>query len=191
MFWNFGSLLQKHRESAGLRVVCVVIDQMVGDRRPPGRQYWGSRSCTSSANHRCQARRLVQNIVTHLGVDGVRVGKLSTSRRVPFLGFVLGFRFALPEALRRHFLRVSRQPYFRLCRCGDFGFVSRHKPAEHRIPDVSAAPTLRRHASRPVAAGVCLSQKDVAASLYVCSRGADDGFALSEAHFNTSFISVS
>ena len=26
------------------------------------------------------------------------------------------------------------------CRCGDFGFVSRHKPAEHRFPDVSATP---------------------------------------------------
>ena len=41
MFWDFGSLQQKHRESAGLRVVGVVVDQMVGDRRPPGRQYWG------------------------------------------------------------------------------------------------------------------------------------------------------
>ena len=28
----------------------------------------------------------------------------------------------------------------RQCRCGDFGLVSRHKPAEHRIPDVSATP---------------------------------------------------
>ena len=73
---------------------------------PPGRQYWGSRSCTSSANHRCQARRLVQNILTHLGVDGVRDGRLSTPRRVPFLVFVLGLRFALPDALRRHFLRA-------------------------------------------------------------------------------------
>ena len=33
-----------------------------------------------------------------------------------------------------------RQPYLRPRRCGDFGFVSRHKPAEHRIPDVSATP---------------------------------------------------
>ena len=29
---------------------------------------------------------------------------------------------------------------FRPCRCGDFGCVSQHKPAEHRIPDVSATP---------------------------------------------------
>ena len=34
-------------------------------------------------------------------------------------------------------------------------------------------PTLRRHVSRPVAAGVYLSLKDVAASQFVCSRGAD------------------
>ena len=36
--------------SAGHMVVCVVTVQMVGDRRFPGRQYWGSRSCTSSTN---------------------------------------------------------------------------------------------------------------------------------------------
>ena len=35
--------------------------------------------------------------------------------------------------------------------------------------------TLRRHVSRPFAAGVSLSLKDVAASQYVCSRRADDG----------------
>ena len=70
------------------------------------------------------------------------------------------------------FYALSRQPYLRLCRCGDFGFVSRHRPAEHRIPDVSAVPTLRRHFSRPVAAGVYNSPEDVAASQYVCSCGA-------------------
>ena len=32
------------------------------------------------------------------------------------------------------------QPHLRPHRCGDLGFVSRHKPAEHRIPDVLAAP---------------------------------------------------
>ena len=35
---------------------------------------------------------------------------------------------------------LSRQPYFRPCRCGDLGFVSRQKPAAHRIPDVPATP---------------------------------------------------
>ena len=52
--------------------------------------------------------------------------------------------------------RCRGSQYFHQCRCGDFGLVSWHKPAEHRIPDVSAAPTLRRHVSRPVAAGVSL-----------------------------------
>ena len=61
---------------------------------------------------------------------------------------------------------------FLLYRSGDFGFVTRHRPAEHRIPDVSAAPTLRRRVSRPVAAGVSLSLQDFAASQYVCSCGA-------------------
>ena len=69
---------------------------------------------------------------------------------------------------------LSRQPYFRPCRCGDFGFVTLHKPAEHRIPGVSALQTLRCHVSRLVAVGVFVSLKDVAASQYVCSRGADN-----------------
>ena len=34
-------------------------------------------------------------------------------------------------------------------------------------------PTLRRQVSRPVAAGVYLPLKDVAASQFVCGRGAD------------------
>ena len=41
MFWDFGSLHQKHRQSAGLRVVCVLMDQMVGDRRFPGASILG------------------------------------------------------------------------------------------------------------------------------------------------------
>ena len=35
---------------------------------------------------------------------------------------------------------LLRQPYLRPRRCGDLGFVSRHKPAEHPTPDVPAAP---------------------------------------------------
>ena len=43
------------------------------------------------------------------------------------------------STLRCHFLRACRgSRILRPCRCGDFGFVSRHKPAEHGIPDVSA-----------------------------------------------------
>ena len=36
----------------GRLVVSVVMGQMVGDRRSPGRQHWGASSCTSSAKHR-------------------------------------------------------------------------------------------------------------------------------------------
>ena len=39
-------------KSAGHMVVCVVTGQMVGGRRSPGRQYWGSGPSTSCANHR-------------------------------------------------------------------------------------------------------------------------------------------
>ena len=35
---------------------------------------------------------------------------------------------------------LLRQPYLRPRRCGDLGFVLRHKPAEHHTPDVPAAP---------------------------------------------------
>ena len=39
------------------------------------------------------------------------------------------------------FYALSRQPsLFAACRCGDFGFVSRHKPAGRHTPDVSATP---------------------------------------------------
>ena len=36
MFWDFGSLRQKHRESAGHLVVYFVTGLMVGERRFPG-----------------------------------------------------------------------------------------------------------------------------------------------------------
>ena len=37
------------------------------------------------------------------------------------------------KALRRHLLRAVAAAVFSSCRCGDSGFVSRHKPAEHHI----------------------------------------------------------
>ena len=43
------------------------------------------------------------------------------------------------------------------CRCGDSGFVSRHKPADHHIAMLLHLQTLRRHVLRPVATGVSLS----------------------------------
>ena len=77
---------------------------------------------------------------------------------------VLGLWFALPEALRRQFLRAVAAAVLFVHRCGDFGFVSRHKPAEHHVPMFLQLQTLRRHVSRPVAAGVPCALKDAAAS---------------------------
>ena len=57
-------------------------------------------------------------------------------------------------SLRRLWLRVAAQA------CGT------------SLSDISTAPTLRRHESHPVAAGVSLSLKDVAGSQCVCSCGA-------------------
>ena len=175
MFWDFGSLQQKHRESAGLRVVCVVVDQMVGDRRPPAASILGvevvyflrqpslpgpptgPEHSDASWCGRCTRWQVVY----------FQTGSFS---RVCSGTSVRSTRGVAASFLTR--CRGSR--ISRLCRCGDFGFVSRHKPAEHRIPDVSAVPTLRRLLSRPVAVGVSFSLKDVAASQYVCSRGADN-----------------
>ena len=48
---------------------------------------------------------------------------------------------SLFRTLRRHFLtRCRGSRLLRPRRCGDLGFVSRHKPAGHRIPDVLASP---------------------------------------------------
>ena len=49
---------------------------------------------------------------------------------------------------------LLRQPYLRPRRCGDLGFVSRHKPAEHPTPDVPAAPDVEASCITSVAAGV-------------------------------------
>ena len=122
---------------AGPSVVFGVTDQMVGDHRLPlGDNTGGARSRTPSANHRFP------------------VPPTGPERRDVSLT-VLGFRFALPETLRRHFLRaVAAAAFFVLV-----GFVSRHKPAEHRIPDVSASP-------------------DVVASCFTSCRGGRVSFCL-------------
>ena len=77
-------------------------------------------------------------------------------------------------------LRPSR------CGCGNFGFVSRHKPAEHRTPDVSATRDVEASSITSLCGRSFFSLRDVAASQYVCSRGADShessfGSALSSA----------
>ena len=51
MFWDFGSLHQKHRASSGHLVVYLMTGLMVGDRRFPGASILGARFSTSSANH--------------------------------------------------------------------------------------------------------------------------------------------
>ena len=80
---------------------------------------------------------------------------------------------------------LSRQPhFFVLVAAGDFGFVSRHKPAEHRIPDVSATPDVEASSITSCCGRrVSLSLKDVAASQYVCSRGADNLSSISLSDF--------
>ena len=152
MFWDFGSLHQKHR--VGGTHGRVRRDGSGGWRSPvPGATILGASWSSSSANH---------------PVSVPPTGPELPERSLLFWDFSSLYQRrcgVIPHAL-------SRQPYFRLCRSGDFGFVSRHKPPEHRIPDVSAAPTLRRHVSRPVAAGVSPSLKDVAASQHVCDCGA-------------------
>ena len=91
MFWDFGSLHQG----------CVRRDGSDGWRSPV------SRGDNTGVRHHlppppsivsCPADR---SRTSWWFVDGVRDGRLSTYRRVPFLGFVLGLRFALSEALRR------------------------------------------------------------------------------------------
>ena len=65
------------------------------------------------------------------------------------------------------------------CRCGDYGFVSRHKPAEHRFPDVSATPGIKFSAGRRVLSErrcgvtVCLQSRRSNLSSYVSSFGSD------------------
>ena len=66
--------------------------------------------------------------------------------------------FQTGATLRCHFLRVvAAATFFRPCRCGDFGMVSRHRPAEHHFLMFPQFPTLRRRASRAVAVAVSFS----------------------------------
>ena len=95
MFWDFGSLHQKHRASAGHLVVYFVTGLMVGDRRFPGATILGARFSTSSANH------------------PVSVPPTGSEPRDGFsFGHVLGLRFPLPEALRRRFRAVAAAVFF-------------------------------------------------------------------------------
>ena len=53
---------------------------------------------------------------------------------------VLGLRIVVQDVAASFLDALLRQPYLRPRRCGDFGFVSQHKPAEHHTSDVPAAP---------------------------------------------------
>ena len=101
------------------------------------------------------ARRQVPKFVTGRSMDSVRDGRSSTPRRVRRCGVI------------SHAL--SRQPVL-----SSFGFVSRHKPAEHRFPDVSATPDVEASCITSCCGRRVPSLKDVAASQFVCSRGADN-----------------
>ena len=93
MFWDFSSLHQKHRASAGHLVVYFVTGLMVGDRRFPGATILGARFSSSSANH------------------PVSVPPTGSEPRDGFsFGVVLGLRFTLPEALGVVSDALSRQP---------------------------------------------------------------------------------
>ena len=104
MFWDFGSLHQKPR--VGGPPGWVRHDGSNGS--PAGRQYWETRLCTSSANHRLLGPPTGSEVRDGCDVDGVRVGWSCTSRRcdvtAPFLTCCRGSRISRP------------------CRCGDCGF---------------------------------------------------------------------
>ena len=146
MFWDFGSLHQKHH--VGGTHGRVRRDGSDGSRSPvpQGDNTGGRGRVLPPPTIRCQSRRQVQNILTHLCVDSARDVRLSTSRWVLFLGFVLELRFTLPEAFAASSpTRCRGSRIFLPCRCGDSGFVSRHKPADHHIAMFLHLQTLRRH----------------------------------------------
>ena len=140
MFRSSVSCFRSHK-SAGLLVLCVVTDQMVGDRRSPGATVLGGK------------------IICFLRQPSL-AGPADWFRSSWRIVLWTVFEMAGPEPpdgrdVAASFLtRCRGSRNFRQCRCGDFGFVSRHKPAEHRFPILPRLPTLRRRASRPVAATV-------------------------------------
>ena len=77
--------------------------------------------------------------------------------------------------LRRHFLRaVAATVFFVLVAALTSASCRGTSQQNIAFQMFLQIQTLRRHASRLVAPGVYLSLKDVAASQYVCSRGADN-----------------
>ena len=157
MLWDFGSLQQKHRESAGHMVVCVVTDQMVGDRRFPGvTTLWASWS-TTSANH--------------------PVSVPPTGQELPERSLLFwDFSSLVAAAVFYVFVAAATSAS---CRG-----TSQQNIACLMFLQL---PTLRRHSLRAVAAATSLSSERRCGVMVVCSRGADDGTVSSEAHFRSPF----
>ena len=120
-FWDFGSLHQKHR--VGGTPGCAGRDGSNGWRSPvPRGDNTGRRVCLP----------LPPTIALRDGSFPLLCIVTGSSLFWDF-GSLYQRRCGVITSYA-----LSRQPYFCPCRCGDFGFVSRHKPAEHRILDVSA-----------------------------------------------------
>ena len=147
--------------------MCVVTIQMVGDRwrlppLPPRVTILGASCSATSANH-----------PVSVPPTGPELPDASSTDRVII---VLGLRFALPEALRRHFLRAVAAAVFYVhvaaATSASCRGISQQNIAFHMF--------LMNHVPCPV--------RDAAATWFVCSRGADDGITLYEAHFRSPFL---
>ena len=147
LFWDSVPCIRS-RESAGHMVMYFVTGQMVGDRRSPGATILGvevvyflrqpslpgpptgPEHSDASWCGRCTRWQVVY----------IQTGSFS---RVCSGTSVLSTRGVAASFLTR--CRGSR--LLRPRRCGDFGLVSRHKPAEHRFLMFPLFPTLRRRVS--------------------------------------------
>ena len=70
----------KGHASAGHRVVCIAMDQMIGNRRSPGATILGRRECLPLLpTIALRSRRQVVYILMLCGVDCVRDGQSRTS----------------------------------------------------------------------------------------------------------------
>ena len=102
---------------------------MGGDRWFPRATILGERVCLLLPPIiTCWSRRQVAYIVMHCGVDSVRDGRSCTFFRIVFpVCSVLVRRCGVA------FNALSCSGKFRQCRCGNFGVVSRRRPAGHRF----------------------------------------------------------
>ena len=168
MFWD-GSLHQKPRV-----VVCVVTDQMVGDRRSPGASILGARSCTSSTNHHSPVPPTGSVHRDALWTVFEMAGCLNPD------GFIARWRILYLLTVRRCGVSPDAllwQPYFFFVYVAAATSASCRGTSQQNI----AFQTLRRHVSRPVAAGVSLSAVHIFSRLhcvrFFCWRDCRGGIA--------------